>query len=34
MSAVTEFRSFWNRRIQIPVSGDALVLDIGSGDKP
>lgn len=34
MSAVTEFRSFWRRRMHIPVDGRGLVLDIGSGDKP
>ncbi len=34
MSAVTEFRNFWQRRMRIPVGGHALVLDIGSGDKP
>ena len=34
MSAVTEFRNFWQRRMRIPVSGQGLVLDIGSGDKP
>ena len=34
MSAVTEFRNFWQRRMQIPVNGAGLVLDIGSGDKP
>jgi SAM-dependent methyltransferase len=27
-------RSFHNRRIAIPVDSDALVLDVGSGDKP
>jgi SAM-dependent methyltransferase len=34
MSAVTEFRNFWKRRMKIPVDGSGLVLDIGSGDKP
>jgi SAM-dependent methyltransferase len=34
MSTVTEFRSFWKRRMQIPVSASGLVLDVGSGDKP
>lgn len=34
MSAVTEFRNFWQRRMRIPVGGTGLVLDIGSGDKP
>lgn len=34
MPAVTEFRNFWQRRMRIPVDGSALVLDIGSGDKP
>lgn len=27
-------RSFYRRRIVVPVSDDALVLDVGSGDKP
>lgn len=27
-------RSFYDRRIAVPVSRDALVLDVGSGDKP
>src|SRR5262245_3996439 len=27
-------RSFHRRRIAIPVTADALVLDVGSGDKP
>ena len=34
MSAITEARNFWHRRIQIPVGRRDLVLDIGSGDKP
>jgi len=34
MSAVTELRNFWQRRMRIPVDGAALVLDVGSGDKP
>ncbi len=31
---VESLRSFHRRRIDIPVGPDALVLDIGSGDKP
>ena len=34
MSLVTELRSFYRRRIAIPVDHRALVLDVGSGDKP
>jgi SAM-dependent methyltransferase len=34
MSIVAELRSFHRRRIDIPVDAHALVLDIGSGDKP
>ncbi|MCU1394593.1 MAG: hypothetical protein JWM34_3021 [Ilumatobacteraceae bacterium] len=34
MLAVREFRNFWQRRMRIPVDGDGLVLDVGSGDKP
>jgi SAM-dependent methyltransferase len=30
----TSLRSFWRRRIAIPVGPDDLVLDVGSGDKP
>ena len=31
---VASLRSFRRRRIDIPVGPDALVLDVGSGDKP
>jgi SAM-dependent methyltransferase len=34
MSLVAELRSFHRRRIAIPVDRRALVLDVGSGDKP
>ncbi len=40
MSALTKFRlprrlaSFHRRRIDIPVDANAIVLDVGSGDKP
>jgi SAM-dependent methyltransferase len=34
MSAAGELRNFWERRMRIPVAGNGLVLDIGSGDKP
>ena len=34
MSIVAELRSFYRRRIAIPVDHRALVLDVGSGDKP
>ncbi|MGZ4701557.1 MAG: hypothetical protein ACXV98_10120, partial [Ilumatobacteraceae bacterium] len=34
MSLVSQLRSFYRRRIAIPVGPDALVLDVGSGDKP
>ncbi len=34
MSLVSQLRSFHRRRIAIPVGNDALVLDVGSGDKP
>jgi SAM-dependent methyltransferase len=34
MSIVARLRSFHRRRIAIPVDRDALVLDVGSGDKP
>ena len=33
-SVTASLRSFHRRRIAIPVGPDALVLDIGSGDKP
>jgi len=31
---LTEFKSFYRRRLQIPVGPTDLVLDVGSGDKP
>ncbi|MDP3894608.1 class I SAM-dependent methyltransferase [Nocardioides sp.] len=34
MRMVDQLRSFHRRRIALPVSDDALVLDVGSGDKP
>ena len=34
MSLLTEFKSFYRRRLQIPVGPADLVLDVGSGDKP
>lgn len=34
MGLVSSLRSFHRRRIAIPVGPDALVLDVGSGDKP
>ena len=34
MSLASRLRSFHRRRISIPVDGRALVLDVGSGDKP
>jgi SAM-dependent methyltransferase len=34
VSLVSELRSFHRRRIAIPVDHAALVLDVGSGDKP
>lgn len=34
MSVVSRLRSFHRRRIKIPVDAAALVLDVGSGDKP
>jgi SAM-dependent methyltransferase len=34
MGLVARLRSFHRRRIAIPVGRDALVLDVGSGDKP
>ena len=34
MKLVTSLRSFYRRRIAIPVGRSALVLDVGSGDKP
>ena len=34
MSALSRLRSFHRRRISIPVADAALVLDVGSGDKP
>jgi SAM-dependent methyltransferase len=34
MSLVQSLRIFHQRRIALPVADDALVLDVGSGDKP
>jgi SAM-dependent methyltransferase len=34
MTIVSRLRSFHRRRISIPVDAAALVLDVGSGDKP
>ena len=34
MRIAESLRSFHRRRIDIPVGADALVLDVGSGDKP
>ena len=34
MPSIAELRSFYRRRIDIPVSSGQLVLDVGSGDKP
>ena len=34
MLLTQRIRDFRQRRIQVPVGGDALVLDVGSGDKP
>jgi len=34
MSWVTNWRLFRERRLAVPVGDDALVLDVGSGDKP
>jgi SAM-dependent methyltransferase len=34
MLAVQQLRSFYRRRIVIPVTSSSLVLDVGSGDKP
>jgi len=34
MSVLRQLRSFYERRIALPVGRDALVLDVGSGDKP
>ena len=34
MKLVSQLRSFHRRRIAIPVDSAALVLDVGSGDKP
>ena len=34
MSVLSQLRLFVERRIDLPVSDDALVLDVGSGDKP
>ena len=29
-----QLKSFWDRRLRIPVAADALVLDVGGGDQP
>ena len=34
MSIVDQLRSFRRRRITIPADASAIVLDVGSGDKP
>ena len=34
MSVMSQWRLFLERRISVPVPDDALVLDVGSGDKP
>ena len=34
MSLAAKLRSFRERRVSVPVSADALVLDVGSGDRP
>lgn len=34
MTMLSQLRLFWERRIDLPVAADALVLDVGSGDKP
>ncbi|HEY7626642.1 MAG TPA: class I SAM-dependent methyltransferase [Ilumatobacteraceae bacterium] len=34
MSIAAQLRSFYRRRISVPVDRHALVLDVGSGDKP
>src|SRR5215218_4599572 len=34
MALVQSLRIFHERRIALPVDDDALVLDVGSGDKP
>ena len=34
MNLVDRLRSFHRRRIEIPVDASAIVLDVGSGDKP
>ena len=34
MPSLTALRVFHQRRIAVPVADDALVLDVGSGDKP
>lgn len=31
---INRWRSFYDRRVRIPVGPEALVLDVGSGDKP
>jgi hypothetical protein len=34
VSLLSQVRLFVERRINLPVGDDALVLDVGSGDKP
>ena len=34
MASLDALRVFYERRIALPVDDDALVLDVGSGDKP
>ena len=34
VSVISQWQSFLDRRIRVPVADDALVLDVGSGDKP
>jgi SAM-dependent methyltransferase len=34
MPTLRQLRSFYRRRIAVPVDADSLVLDVGSGDKP
>lgn len=34
MTSLQSLRLFYERRIAVPVEDDALVLDVGSGDKP
>jgi SAM-dependent methyltransferase len=34
VSVISQWQSFLDRRIRVPVGDDDLVLDVGSGDKP